>query len=98
MRQSIKLIQDERDKQVEKFGTEGDDKHSESELVHAAMAYCQMALTQANVRSPNEESVRLLYWPWGKSTWRPEDRTKNLVKAAALIAAEIERTNRSRGW
>ena len=32
-------------------------------------------------------------WPWGAETWRPtpDDRIRELVKAGALIAAEIDR-------
>jgi len=32
-------------------------------------------------------------WPWEKSWWKPtpNDRVKELVKAGALIAAEIDR-------
>ena len=31
-------------------------------------------------------------WPWGRQWWKPKrDRRRNLVRAAALIVAEIEK-------
>jgi hypothetical protein len=34
-------------------------------------------------------------WPWSDEVWKPSDRRRNLVKAGALILAEIERMDRS---
>lgn len=38
-------------------------------------------------------------WPWGLEYWKPtpNDRVKELVKAGALIAAEIDRLQRLNG-
>lgn len=35
-------------------------------------------------------------WPWDKSWWKPtpDDRIRELIKAGALIAAEIDRLQR----
>lgn len=33
-------------------------------------------------------------WPWDGQWWKPTDRRRNLVKAGALIAAEIDRLDR----
>lgn len=35
-------------------------------------------------------------WPWNMKWWKPTDRRRNLVKAGALIIAEIERMDRVR--
>lgn len=35
------------------------------------------------------------YWPLSDSSWKPSDRRSNLVTAAALIIAEIERRDRA---
>ncbi|SEJ56833.1 hypothetical protein SAMN05216201_11120 [Pseudomonas linyingensis] len=35
------------------------------------------------------------YWPWDKSWWKPLDARSNLVRAGALILAEIERLDRA---
>jgi hypothetical protein len=31
------------------------------------------------------------WWPWSFEWWKPKDRIRNLVRAGALIAAEIDR-------
>jgi hypothetical protein len=36
-----------------------------------------------------------MLWPWSGMDWRPSaDRVRELAKAGALIAAEIDRLNR----
>lgn len=34
-------------------------------------------------------------WPWDESWWKPTNRRRDLVKAGALILAEIERLDRA---
>ena len=34
-------------------------------------------------------------WPWAASWWKPKNRRRDLVRAAALIVAEIERIDRA---
>lgn len=63
-----------------------DNEHGDSSLADAAVCY---ALVQSV-----EEKPRLGIWPWELSAWKPGDRRRNLVKAAALILAEIERLDR----
>jgi hypothetical protein len=57
----------------------------------------------AAVASPDEEGdeagkVRPCFdWPWSKKWWKPSsDPIRNLVKAGALIAAEIDRLQRAK--
>lgn len=71
----------ERRRQIEAEGwtQEDDDKQTDSEMAHAAACY---ALNNASV------------WPYSISWWKPTDRRRNLVKAGALILAEIERLDR----
>lgn len=33
-------------------------------------------------------------WPWHGASWKPKDRRSDLVRAAALLLAEIERLDR----
>lgn len=33
-------------------------------------------------------------WPWSREWWKPKDRRRDLIRAAALIVAEIERLDR----
>lgn len=78
----------ERRRQVEAEGwtPEHDDEHANGELALAAACYSVTTYPQA---------VGLLgFWPWGMKWWKPTDRRRNLVKAAALILAEIERIDR----
>lgn len=46
---------------------------------------------------PGETPDRSSDWPWHSSWWKPsDDPIRNLVKAGALIAAEIDRLQRQR--
>lgn len=92
------LIALERDRQlkIEGWTPEHDDKHKKHELALAASSYI------AVVASPDEDGdehgkVRPCWdWPWSKKWWKPsDDPVRNLVKAGALIAAEIDRLQRA---
>ena len=37
------------------------------------------------------------YWPWDREWWKPTTQRRDLVKAGALILAEIERIDRASG-
>ena len=92
-----KLIAAERRRQMNKEGwtSEHDDTHARGELGEAAQCY----ITQARGRAwltlckyiiddvPDE-------WPWGEEWWNPQSPIRDLVKAGALIAAEIDRLQR----
>lgn len=90
----------ERQRQVEAEGwtPEHDDEHANGEL--ATAANCYMA---SWVLDPPEDGIRLTEfppanWPWERSWWKPsDDPIRNLEKAGALIAAEIDRRLRERG-
>ncbi|MHA4733248.1 hypothetical protein [Ensifer adhaerens] len=74
------LEERDRQKSVEGWSTAHDDQHIDNELSRAAASY-----TIGN----------LAYWPWSPAWWKPSDRRRNLVKAGALIIAEIERLDRA---
>lgn len=82
------LIAAERDRQihVEGWTAAHDAQHSGGELAAAAKCYLSSrAGTQFLTSAPGQ-------WPWAHSWWKPStDRVRNLVKAGALIAAEIDR-------
>jgi len=89
-------ILEERSRQVyhEGFTSENDDK-SNGEFAIAAVCYALPPGWPSRIegRAPN-------IWPWSESWWKPGDgstegRVKELVKAGALIAAEIDRLQRT---
>lgn len=88
------LIYRERLRQVQEEGwtPEHDDSHSEGELAAAAAAYAYPGV----LRTRDGRSVHSsLLWPWGDG-WKPGDRIRDLTKAGALIAAEIDRLQRAK--
>lgn len=94
MKTGIEIISDERNRQlqVEGYTPEHDDKHDLGELSAAAAAY---ALRSAGC-SGADECIGDEWWPFEWEDWKPsENRVEMLAKAGALIAAEIDRINRS---
>lgn len=93
MKNGLELIADERDRQILKEGwtSEHDEQHVNNELALAAVCY---ALPDTN-REMQQTYLGEIPWlfPFDPTWWKPcrEDRVKELVKAGALIAAEIDR-------
>lgn len=69
-----------------------DDDHRGGELADAAACY---ALASSGLNQPRDYKK---LWPWEEAWWRPSDTdpVKDLVKAGALVAAEIDRLNRQK--
>lgn len=91
------MIAEERLRQIsgEGFDKNHDDEHVEGEMAGAGAAYATFAHYQIaegqNHRPPPQS------WRWTHEEWKPsEDPVRNLVKAGALIAAEIDRLLRER--
>ena len=82
----------ERRRQIEEEGwtAEHDDQHDTGQLIAAAICY---ALNARGWRT-TADMVRL--WPWDDRWFKPGDYRRDLVKAGALIAAEIDRLDRLR--
>lgn len=93
MGNGVELIRDERLRQACQLGwtPEHDDEHVRGEMAMAAVAY----LLFNDQRHCNRS---LDYWPWLRSGFHPDsdDGIRNLQKAGALIAAEIDRIQRAR--
>lgn len=88
-------IRAERERQIsgEGWGPEHDDGHRLGELLDAGLSYIHAAI---NVNHPSNQKPPP-EWPWEDGWWKPDaDPVRNLVKAGALIAAEIDRLNRER--
>lgn len=88
MKTGIELIAEERQRQIEKEGWthEHDDDHNDQSLLGAAVCYAERTLMGEGRTTYN--------WPWDEKWFKPTDDIRNLVKAGALIAAEIDRLQR----
>lgn len=92
------LIAMERQRQIKQEGwsAEHDDSHTFGELSQAAHAYAEVASAQTRGASADEFPAYMMVaegdWPFDEKCWKPSsDPVRNLVKAGALIAAEIDR-------
>lgn len=86
-------IREERARQVavERFGPQGDDQHLRGELVRAAICYAYSSLGVPWFDAfKGAEGL----WPWTRNWWKPKGRRRDLIRAAALLVAEIERLDR----
>ena len=70
----------ERQKSVEGWTPEHDDNHRNGEMAYAAAKYISPVINP---------------WPFERKWWKPKTRRYDLVRAAALIVAEIERLDRA---
>jgi len=85
MSDGAELIAAERLRQVtaEGWTPEHDAEHTDGSMVRAAVCYASYG---------QKASAPYPLWPWADSWWKPsDDPIKNLVRAGALIAAEIDR-------
>lgn len=90
------LIATERKRQIEKEGwtAEHDSEHSEGDLTEAAICYADVSVKQSEFGGERRHYKRVVptNWPWDIEWWKPSmNRVRNLVKAGALIAAEIDK-------
>ena len=89
------LIAEERLRQIEKEGwdEDHDSGHQEDELLHAAICYATNVTEPYNPTLPKYPTPAPMVWPWPDKWWKPTkgDSVRDLVKAGALIAAEIDR-------
>lgn len=93
MQTGIELIAAERARQIEKLGYDADhDEGYRGQMAKAGACYADTAALQI---SKNIEQLPPCYWhkewPWRPETFRGESPLNNLIKAGALIAAEIDR-------
>lgn len=95
----------ERQKAVEGWTPEHDDQHTGGQLAKAAACYAQCAgigiATAAGLETHYEFVAEYSragcpspLWPWAAMWWKPRTPRRDLVRAAALIVAEIERLDR----
>ena len=83
------LAERQRQIEVEGWTPENDDAYQSGDIADAAACY---AMTSPRMRGDRSAPFD---WPWAGRWWKPTDRRRNLVKAGALILAEIERLDRA---
>ncbi len=103
----IDEIAAERRRQVEQEGwtPEHDDAHRPGEIGRAAASYAVFASLHPGFRHdhvravwgsiPGMRSDVAALWPWSPEWFKPSNPRRELIKAAALIVAEIERLDRA---
>lgn len=93
MSKALEDISAERKRHIKEEGWtfDHDDQHAKGELAAAASCYS----LPPQQRSAYWSNSVPRYWPWHHSWWKPGDRRRELVKAGALILAEIERLDRA---
>lgn len=91
----IEAIATERHRQisVEGWTPEHDDEHTSGEMSAAAATYAFNAFTNTSYRAYAADPVG--FWPWDAEWWKPKTPREDLVRAGALIAAEIDRIDRA---
>lgn len=94
----IEEIAAERKRQIEAEGWTAahDDTHDKGEMAIAAAHYASFSAMPEHLRNEVTEEDALSHgWPWDASWWKPTAPRRDLIKAAALIVAEIERLDRA---
>lgn len=72
-------------------------EHAQGQLSAAGAAYALSASAAAGVDHIIRSRLNHVaegVWPWSGDWWKPRGARRNLVRAAALIIAEIERLDR----
>jgi hypothetical protein len=98
------IAERERQKHSEGWTEAHDDEHASGEMAKAAACYAYIAGLHPDARVMVDDAplyagqnmvVTKRLWPWAWSWWKPKDRRRDLVRAGALILAEIERLDRA---
>lgn len=90
--QALQDVAAERQRQIsaEGWSTEHDDDHAPGQLSDAGGCYALNAFEDEKMREGYEPD----WWPWERHWYKPGTPRRDLVKAAALIVAEIEHLDR----
>ncbi|NIP90061.1 MAG: hypothetical protein GWN84_10315 [Gammaproteobacteria bacterium] len=105
----LTAIAEERERQIaaEGWTLNHDDSHIHGELAMAAGWYALNATSHqysdfGSVAHPSSAAYPLFrgqfsayQWPWNVGWWKPKDARRDLIRAGALIVAELERLDRA---
>lgn len=88
----------QRQQSVEGWTPKHDDRHDNNELAFAASCYAFHSAAASwdfeDDGKPYDIHPAPKNWPWSPEWWKPTNPRRDLVKAGALILAEIERIDR----
>lgn len=99
---AVDVLQErKRQTDIEGWTSEHDDTHAGGELSTAAACYAMQAAGELHHPNgawrPQLNQAAHQLWPWARRSWKPAPVRRMLVKAGALILAEIERIDRAEG-
>lgn len=106
MKKGVELISEERQRQIteKKYLSEQDDSYKKGALSMAAITYATIATSSPKIREAFRERATqnepINHWPWESQYLRVglddchSSRIRELTKAGALIAAEIDKLQR----
>ena len=83
-----------RQRRMEGYDDAHDDAHDDFDLTSAAIAYLNSARLRGTTGHGYTDTPPP-DWPWDANDWKPKSVRQQLVVAAALIIAEIEKIDRS---
>ncbi|ECF8073979.1 hypothetical protein CWU58_12880 [Salmonella enterica] len=93
------IAERQRQQSVEGGTPEHDDEHGDGELALAASCYAEnfalFSTWQDGESVDWSDAPQPANWPWSLEWWKPSSPRRDLVKAGALILAEIERGDRA---
>lgn len=97
MSTGIDAIAAERRRQIEVEGwtAEHDDEHDQCELSLAGAVYALSGSADSGLRNKDRMSAIRELWPFQSHWFKATGGREDLVKAGALIAAEIDRLDRA---
>lgn len=84
------LAERRRQIEIEGWTPEHDDQHTDGAMARAAAVYALNG-GRWHDRMPSP----IAWWPWSLEWWKPTNRRRDCVIAAALLLAEIERLDRA---
>lgn len=94
LKSGVEIIATERNRQIEELGYDytNDALYADEQLAKAAVVYAMTIETRELWWGNQWFSLINRFWPWNLKYWKPtpEDRIKELSKAGALIASQID--------
>lgn len=91
----------ERNRQVnvEEHTHANDDQYQSNELIRGSHSYVGHVIARSWTYSEStpekyQSEEPSEFWPWPDETWKPKSPREDLIRATALLLAELERMDR----